>query len=69
MDNKKTGQETNDHVGCFQRADWLNCWFLEIDVTNGVSMFILLNRIFFDFSIFSHSDSYVDICNHCIDDI
>ena len=22
--------------------------------------------MFFDFSLFSHSDSYVDICNHCI---
>ena len=41
-------------------------WFLEVDVTNGVSMFILLNRIYFDFSLFSHSDSFVNICNHCI---
>ena len=28
MGNKKTGQETNDHVGCFQHADQLSCRFL-----------------------------------------
>ena len=61
MDNKKTAKETNDHVASFERADWLSRWFLEIDVTNGVSMFILLNRIFFDFSLISHSDGYVHI--------
>ena len=38
-------------------------------VMNGVSMFILLmflSGIFFDFSLLSHSDSYVDICNDFI---
>ena len=74
MDNEKTGQETNDQVGCFQHADWLSRTFLdvaldvdveiELKFTNGVSTFILpmfLNGLFFDFSLFSHSDSYVDI--------
>ena len=47
------------------------CWNLVkiCDVTNGVSMFILpmfLSGIFFNSSLFSHSDSYVDICNHCV---
>ena len=52
------------HVGCSRGM------FCEIcDVTNGVSVFILqmfLSGIFFDFSLFSHSDSYVDICNDFI---
>ena len=66
MDNKKTGRDGNDHMGCLYRADWLSRWFLEVEVTNGVSMFILLNIIFFDFSLFSDSDRYVGICHHCI---
>ena len=44
IDIKKTEQETNDHLGCFQHADWLSCQFLEVatsaeicDVMNGVS--------------------------------
>ena len=47
MDNKKTGYDANEHVGYFYRADWLSRWFLEDDVTDGVSMFILQNGIFF----------------------
>ena len=72
MDNKKTGKETNDHVRFFWRDDWLSRLFLEVeisDVTNGVSMSILLmflSGIFFSFSLFSHSDSYVDIYNDII---
>ena len=45
-------------------VDWLSRRLLALNpifvsVTNGM----FLRGIFFDFSLFSHSDSYVDVCN------
>ena len=60
LHNKVSGNKMS------HRADWFSRWFLEVDVMKGVTMFILLNRILFAFSFFSHSDSFVDICNDFI---
>ena len=49
------------------------CWSVKSLVPRGWNhewceyvYYFLINRIFLDFTLFSHSDSYVDICNHCI---
>ena len=72
MNHYTTTMDNKDWIGNQRsRGMFLACWLVKSAVeicvvTDGVSMFILpmfLSGIFFDFSLFSHSGSYVDICN------